>query len=43
MIVRHVTFEVYPDKAASFEEFFEAEYRPAMSKSPGFVLVEMVA
>lgn len=42
MIVRHVTFEVYPDKTASFEEFFKAEYRPAMSKSPGFVRVELL-
>jgi antibiotic biosynthesis monooxygenase (ABM) superfamily enzyme len=42
MIERHVTFEVLSDKTAAFEEFFIQEYRPAMSRMPGFVRVELL-
>jgi len=42
MIERHVNFEVIPDKAKQFEEFFTEQYRPAMMKSPGFVSVELL-
>jgi heme-degrading monooxygenase HmoA len=43
MIERHVTFEVLPDQTARFESFFKEEYRPAMSKSPGFIAVGLLA
>jgi antibiotic biosynthesis monooxygenase (ABM) superfamily enzyme len=42
MIERHATFEVLSDKTATFEEFFTREYRPAMSRMPGFVRVELL-
>ncbi len=42
MIERHITFNVHPDRTADFEQFFGDEYRPAMSKSPGFVKVELL-
>ncbi len=42
MIERHITFNVDPDKTGEFERFFADEYRPAMSKSPGFVKVELL-
>jgi heme-degrading monooxygenase HmoA len=42
MIERHVTFEVYPDKGAEFEELFVSAYRPAMATMPGFVKVELL-
>ena len=42
MIERHVTFEVLPDKTDEFEKFFSEHYRPAMSRMPGFVKVELL-
>lgn len=42
MIERQVQFAVYPEKAADFVEFFKNEYRPAMSKSEGFVSVDLL-
>ncbi len=42
MIERHVTFKVYPDKTDEFVKLFVEEYRPAMSKMPGFVRVELL-
>ena len=42
MIERHITFNVHPDKTAEFERFFADEYRPPMTKSPGFVRVELL-
>ncbi len=37
MIERHITFHVIDGRAADFEAFFATRYRPAMSKSPGYV------
>ena len=42
MIERHITFNVHPDRTTAFERFFAEAYRPAMSKSPGFVKVELL-
>ena len=42
MIERHITFNVLPGKGAEFEALFTAEYRPAMSKMPGFIKVELL-
>ena len=42
MIERHVTFNVLPDKGRDFEKLFVEEYRPAMSRMPGFVKVELL-
>lgn len=42
MIERHVTFDVFPEKAQEFESLFSGQYRPAMAKSPGFVRVELL-
>jgi heme-degrading monooxygenase HmoA len=42
MIERHVTFEVYPEKADQFKTLFIEEYRPAMASMPGFVRVELL-
>ncbi len=42
MIERRVAFDVIPGKEQEFEEFFQREYRPAMSRMPGFVRVELV-
>jgi antibiotic biosynthesis monooxygenase (ABM) superfamily enzyme len=42
MIERHVTFNVLPGKGAAFEALFTSAYRPAMSKMPGFVKVELL-
>lgn len=42
MIERHVTFEVLQGKEDAFEQFFVAEYRPAMSRMAGFVRVELL-
>lgn len=42
MIERHITFNVYPDKTAAFEQFIDGAYRPAMAKSPGFVKCELL-
>ena len=42
MIERHVTFDVFPDKADQFLKLFIEEYRPAMASMPGFVKVELL-
>lgn len=42
MIERHITFNVHPGKSTDFERFFADEYRPAMSKSPGFMRLELL-
>lgn len=42
MIERHITFNVDPDKTAAFEAFFTGKYRPAMTKSPGYVKAELL-
>lgn len=42
MIERHVTFNVLPGKEEAFEKLFVEEYRPAMSKMPGFVSVRLL-
>jgi len=42
MIERHVTFNVFSDKATEFEKFFVEEYRPAMSSMAGFIKVELL-
>jgi heme-degrading monooxygenase HmoA len=42
MIERHITFNVHPGKGADFEAFFTGRYRPAMSRSPGFVRAELL-
>ena len=42
MIERHVTFNVLPGKEEAFEKLFVEEYRPAMSKIPGFVSVRLL-
>jgi heme-degrading monooxygenase HmoA len=42
MIERHVTFEVLPEKGTEFEQYFMVSYRPAMSKMPGFMRVELI-
>ena len=42
MIERHVTFDVLSDHTATFEQFFVQEYRPAMSRIPGFIKVELL-
>ncbi|MHC1781360.1 MAG: antibiotic biosynthesis monooxygenase [Anaerolineaceae bacterium] len=42
MIERQVHLDVHPEKADEFEEFFKNEYRPAMSKSEGFVSLELL-
>jgi antibiotic biosynthesis monooxygenase (ABM) superfamily enzyme len=42
MIERHVTFKVHPDETEAFETLFKDEYRPAMSKMPGYVKVDLL-
>ena len=42
MIERHITFNVLPERTTEFERFFAEHYRPAMSRSPGFVRVELL-
>jgi len=42
MIERHVTFDVFPEKAREFERFFNEQYRPAMTVQPGFVRIELL-
>ncbi|HSW43244.1 MAG TPA: antibiotic biosynthesis monooxygenase family protein [Patescibacteria group bacterium] len=42
MIERHVTFHVNPGAEADFEALFVERYRPAMSRQPGFVKVELL-
>jgi len=42
MIERHVTFDVFPEKAGDFEKLFIDEYRPAMATMPGYIKVELL-
>lgn len=42
MIERHITFNVHPELTERFERFFADEYRPAMSRSAGFVRCELL-
>lgn len=42
MIERHVTFHVNAGAEADFEALFVDQYRPAMSRQPGFVEVELL-
>ena len=42
MIERHVTFDVLPNMGMDFEKLFTDKYRPAMSRQPGFVKVELL-
>jgi heme-degrading monooxygenase HmoA len=42
MIERHITFNVHADRTTDFERFFAEQYRPAMSRSPGFVRVDLL-
>jgi len=42
MIERHVTFNVLPGEEEAFEKLFVEEYRPAMSKMPGFVSLRLL-
>jgi antibiotic biosynthesis monooxygenase (ABM) superfamily enzyme len=42
MIERHVTFDVLTGQDAAFEALSMSAYRPAMSKMPGFVNVELL-
>lgn len=42
MIERHVSFNVLPGKEEAFERLFVQEYRPAMSRMPGFVRAELL-
>lgn len=42
MIERHITFSVQPDHGDAFERFFADQYRPAASKSPGYVRLELI-
>ncbi len=42
MIERHITFNVHPDKTATFERFFAEIYRPKMSASPGFIRADLL-
>jgi antibiotic biosynthesis monooxygenase (ABM) superfamily enzyme len=42
MIERHVTFDLFPDQTAVFEDFFTKEYRPAMASMPGFISVHLL-
>ncbi len=41
MIERHVTFQVIGGKESEFEQFFRAEYLPAMSAQQGFIHAEL--
>lgn len=42
MIERHIAFAVEPARSDDFERFFSQRYRPAASKSPGYVRVELL-
>lgn len=42
MIERHVTFLLHPGSGPAFEETFVTQYRPAMSRQPGFDKVELL-
>lgn len=42
MIERHITFDVHPDKTATFERYFGETYRPKMSVAPGFIRAELL-
>ena len=42
MIERHIAFNVHPGRGGEFERFFADAYRPAMSRSAGFVSVGLL-
>jgi len=42
LIERHVTFDVFPEKAQEFERLFTEEYRPAMAQTPGYIRIELL-
>lgn len=42
MIERHVTFHLHQGAGPDFEEIFVSQYRPAMSRQPGFNKVELL-
>ena len=42
MIERHITFDVPAGRDQAFERFFVDAYRPAMSRAPGFVGVDLL-
>jgi heme-degrading monooxygenase HmoA len=42
MIERHITFNVHPDRTAEFERFFAQEYRPPVTRMPGFIACEIL-
>lgn len=42
MIERHITFDVHPDRTATFERYFAETYRPKMSVSPGFIRADLL-
>ena len=42
MIERHIPFTVHDGQGGAFERFFAERYRPAMSRSPGFVRVDLL-
>ena len=42
MIERHITFDVLPDRTATFERYFAETYRPKMSVSPGFIRADLL-
>jgi heme-degrading monooxygenase HmoA len=42
MIERHIPFIVHAGQGAALERFFDERYRPAMSRSPGFVRVDLL-
>lgn len=42
MIERHITFTVDASHSDAFERYFAESYKPAASKSPGYVRVELL-
>ena len=42
MIIRQVTLKVSPDRQAELVTFFRDEYRPAMSRQPGFLAARLL-
>jgi len=42
VIIRQVTLKVSPDRQAELVTFFRDEYRPAMSRQPGFLAARLL-
>jgi heme-degrading monooxygenase HmoA len=42
MIERHITFNVHAGQTEAFARFFDVEYRPAMTRTPGFIRAELL-